>query len=79
MFKMKDEFHLLIECPTYKRLRNRLFVSANDIDMCFNQNSPEQKNFWLMTNENVVVIQKLGEFSVERFRQRKQAQNQLQL
>ena len=45
-------------------------------NMYFGQYSPEQKFLWLMTNENLVTINKLGDFLVEGFCQQKLAQNQ---
>ena len=63
----------------YVPLRTKLIGPAIDINMYFGQYSSEQIFFGLITNENLISINELGEFFVEGFRQRQQAQNHISL
>ena len=63
--KIEDEEHFLIACPMYLKKRKQLDsscrINCNNYDYLNN----EQKFVFIMTNENISIVNTLGNFIIE--------------
>ena len=73
LHKVEDEEHFLIECPKYEEDRKSLFESASELSIHFNDLSNYNKFIWIMSNENVTLIEELGIFLTTGIASEKQA------
>ena len=67
---IEDEIHFIFECQRYKSERKILFSYIDGICPNFRYLSNENKLVWLMTNENVNVINVFAEYIYSLFQLR---------
>ena len=61
--EVEDEMHFLIKCPLYRENREILFTVCQNNSIHFeSMTTNKQKFIFLMTNENVDVINNLATF-----------------
>ena len=60
--EIEDEFHFLIRCPKYLTEREFLFTYISKYCLNFNLLSDQNKFVWLMTTEDINIIQKLANY-----------------
>ncbi len=60
--KTEDELHFLIECSKYQSLRDVLFRKSIIYNKHFKDYNNDAKFIWLMSNENLRLLNSLGEF-----------------
>jgi hypothetical protein len=58
----EDELHHLIICSKYKLERKKLFIIVKAENPFFTDYTDLQKFMWLMTNENLDILQKVANF-----------------
>ena len=62
---MEDEFHFLIDCDKYESLRNDLFSKCETKNKHFNKYDKHDKFLWILTNEDIELLNYLGDFIVK--------------
>ena len=64
MNKIEDEYHYLVECPLYKDNRSKLFSYIIEENKYFPVYNGIQKFIWIMTCENILILNQFGEFLI---------------
>jgi hypothetical protein len=72
---IEDEYHFLTECQLYTQERQNFFHEISLLNKNFTLLSKGDKFFWLMTNENNLIITQLSEYLVKTFKIRHNAKN----
>jgi len=71
---MEDEFHFIMECPTYTEYRAELNTLFDNTTL--QQLNKRNKFLWLLTNESKPICKHLGKFLFNSFQKRKALINQ---
>ena len=65
---VEDEIHSLIECPLYKHDRDDFFNIIAKSNKNFYTLTNKEKFLWIMSNENDMLLIKLGNFLINIFK-----------
>ena len=60
--EVEDEIHFLLKCPKYEEERNKLLLPIMNSYKNFKELTAENKFIWLLSNENIDIIQELAQF-----------------
>ena len=61
--EVEHEIHFLLKsCPKYDEERNKLSLPIMNSYKNFNELTAENKFIWLLSNENIDIIQELAQF-----------------
>ena len=65
--KVEDEHHFLVECRTYGQQRKELFETAENEVKSFNTMNPQQKLIYLLSTENIKLVQEVAKYARDAF------------
>ena len=73
--KVEDELHFLLECPLYDIQRDDFFKDISNNCCNFINLNKSSKFLWLLTQENVTLMEKLGCYICDCFELRRSGMN----
>ena len=68
--EVENELHFLVECRTYGLQRKKLFESAANEVKSFSAMNPKQKFIYLLSTENIKLVQEVAKFIRDAFESR---------